>query len=355
MHANAMRVLHRLGLGEAVERDGAVLRRWSFADARGGALFETDLDTMWDDTDLTVGIARPRLHEVLIDAARDVPCRLGVDVSEIDRDAFDLVVGADGVHSTVRDSRPVYSGAMVWRAIADWRPSDLEGLAIFVGDGCLFGILAIGACATTAFGVVESAAFVDPLDGRCGGCASASPASADTRVASSPRSRTTSRCVIGARPWLAHSRCDLHARSWPVAPPATRRRRGRFCRRASPRTASSACTPVSQGHPPSLQSRARPRAERILPDVDAASATGALRPDLVDRPPRPSVRPGVAELDYLPYRGHTKAREAGSARFSVSSRTRGERAGANSGGAGQGMSRVGGDPALAGRRVDEPF
>jgi 2-polyprenyl-6-methoxyphenol hydroxylase-like FAD-dependent oxidoreductase len=166
MHANAMRVLHRLGVGEAVEREGAVLRRWSFADARGGALFETDLGTMWADTDRTVGIARPRLHELLIDAARDVPCRLGVDVSEVDRDAFDLVVGADGVHSTVRDTRPVYSGAMVWRANADWRPSDLDGLAIFVGDGCFFGILAIGAHATTAFGVVESAAFVDPQDGR---------------------------------------------------------------------------------------------------------------------------------------------------------------------------------------------
>jgi 2-polyprenyl-6-methoxyphenol hydroxylase-like FAD-dependent oxidoreductase len=166
MHANAMRVLHRLGLGEAVAREGAVLRRWSFADARGAALFETDLDRLWAETGPTVGIARPRLHELLIDAARGVPCRLGVDVSEIDRDAFDLVVGADGVHSTVRGSRPAYSGAMVWRANADWRPSDLDGLALFIGDGCFFGILAIGAGATTAFGVVESAAFVDPLDGR---------------------------------------------------------------------------------------------------------------------------------------------------------------------------------------------
>jgi FAD-dependent urate hydroxylase len=166
MHANAMRMLYRLGVGEAVERGGAVLGRWSFTDARGAALFETDLRTLWDDKDLTVGIARPRLHQILIDAARDVPCRLGVDVSEVDRTAFDLVVGADGVHSTVRASRPAYSGAMVWRAVADWRPSRLDGLTIFIGDGRFFGIFPIGARATTAFGVVESAAFVDPLDGR---------------------------------------------------------------------------------------------------------------------------------------------------------------------------------------------
>ena len=166
MHANAMRVLHRLGVGKAVEREGAVLRRWMFADARGGVLFETGLDTIWEGTELTVGIARPRLHEILIDAARDVPCRLGIDISAVDRDAFDLVVGADGVHSAVRDSRPVYSGAMVWRAIANWRPSDLDGLAIFVGDGCFFGLLTIGPRATTGFGVVEGPAFVDPLDGR---------------------------------------------------------------------------------------------------------------------------------------------------------------------------------------------
>jgi 2-polyprenyl-6-methoxyphenol hydroxylase-like FAD-dependent oxidoreductase len=166
MHANAMRVLRRLGVGEAVERNGAVLRRWSFADARGAALFETDIDAIWDDTDLTVGIARPRLHELLIDAARDVPCRLGLDISEVDRDAFDLVIGADGVHSTVRDTHPVYSGAMVWRSIADWRPSDLDGLAVFIGDGCFFGLLAIGPRATTGFGVVEGPAFADPLAGR---------------------------------------------------------------------------------------------------------------------------------------------------------------------------------------------
>jgi hypothetical protein len=93
-----------------------------------------------------------------------------------------------------------------------------------------------------------------------------------------------------------------------------------------------------------------------------AELVGQLEALIADHPFRErlraqlmSVRPGVAELDYLPYRGHTKAREAGSARFSVSSRTRGERAGASSGGAGQGMSRVGGDPALAGRRVAGPF
>src|SRR5215217_2844510 len=106
MHANAMRILHGLGVGGAVEREGAVLRRWRFAGAHGERLFETDLNTLWNDTGPTVGITRPRLQAILIEAARDVPCRLGVDVSEIDRDAFDLVVGADGVHSTVRGTRP---------------------------------------------------------------------------------------------------------------------------------------------------------------------------------------------------------------------------------------------------------
>jgi 2-polyprenyl-6-methoxyphenol hydroxylase-like FAD-dependent oxidoreductase len=161
-----MRVLHRLGVGEAVAGSGAVLRRWSFADAHGGPLFATDVDGLWEHTDVTVGIPRPRLHEILLDAARDVPCRLGVDVSEIDRREFDLVIGADGVHSAVRGSRPAYSGAMVWRANADWRPRELDGLAVAIGAGAFFGLLAIGPRATTAFGVVECEAFVDPPDGR---------------------------------------------------------------------------------------------------------------------------------------------------------------------------------------------
>ena len=44
--ANGVRVLRELGLGEAVERNAAVLRRWGFFDQQGELLCETDLEEL---------------------------------------------------------------------------------------------------------------------------------------------------------------------------------------------------------------------------------------------------------------------------------------------------------------------
>jgi hypothetical protein len=55
---------------------------------------------------------------------------------------------------------------MVWRANADWRPRDLDGLAVTVGAGAFFGLLAIGPRATTAFGVVDIVPPAFPRDHR---------------------------------------------------------------------------------------------------------------------------------------------------------------------------------------------
>jgi 2-polyprenyl-6-methoxyphenol hydroxylase-like FAD-dependent oxidoreductase len=47
--ANGVRVLRALGLGEAVDRNAAVLRRWGFFDQQGELLCETDLEELWRD------------------------------------------------------------------------------------------------------------------------------------------------------------------------------------------------------------------------------------------------------------------------------------------------------------------
>lgn len=47
LHANGVRVLRALGLGNAVERAGAVVRRWGFCDQQGEVLCDTDLEELW--------------------------------------------------------------------------------------------------------------------------------------------------------------------------------------------------------------------------------------------------------------------------------------------------------------------
>ncbi len=169
MHANGTRMLHELGFGDAVDRASAVLPRWSFHDDRGDLLCETDLDRLWDGVGRCRGITRPHLHRILTSGG-PVPHRLGVAVTALDQRAghvtagfsdgshgdYDLVVGADGIRSTVRrlviDARPLVEHGLVgWRGVAPIRPAGVGHLVVFLGDGCFFGLVPVGDGSTYGF------------------------------------------------------------------------------------------------------------------------------------------------------------------------------------------------------------
>jgi 2-polyprenyl-6-methoxyphenol hydroxylase-like FAD-dependent oxidoreductase len=84
---------------------------------------------------------------------------------------YDLVVGADGIDSTVRalaltTAAPNDLGAMNWRSIAPIRPTGLTALQMHLGDGCIFGLVPMGAGRTYGFAYVIQPRFRDPLEGR---------------------------------------------------------------------------------------------------------------------------------------------------------------------------------------------
>jgi FAD-dependent urate hydroxylase len=185
LHANGMRVLRALGMGEAVEQAGAVVRHWGFFDQQGELLCDTDLEAMWGEVGPSIGITRPRLQQVLLAGAAAVPARLGTAVTSLTQDGqrvsvgfsdgsssdYDLVVGADGIASTVRRltlgaASVGYTGFMVWRSIAPTRPRGLTTMQILLGDGCIFGFMPMGDGHTSGFGLVGEPRFRDPLQGR---------------------------------------------------------------------------------------------------------------------------------------------------------------------------------------------
>ena len=186
VHANGVRMLTSLGIGSVVEEAGAVVRRWHFCDQQGDLLSETDLETLWDDTGPCVGIERPELQRALLPGIVDVRCRLGTSVTTLVQDDarvrvgfsdgstgyYDLVIGADGMKSTVRDlilgtQSPSELGAMAWRSIS--QISSIPGptaIQFHLGDGCLFGFMPIGRGRTYGFNYVITQRFHDPLEGR---------------------------------------------------------------------------------------------------------------------------------------------------------------------------------------------
>jgi 2-polyprenyl-6-methoxyphenol hydroxylase-like FAD-dependent oxidoreductase len=182
---NGMRVLRTLGLDDAVERSGQRLRRWRFCDQSGEILSENDLEALWGEVGSFIGIERTRLQRILVAGVEGVRCRLGTSVLGISHHNhrvsvafsdgsfgdYDLVIGADGITSTVRSLAfdaiaPSYTGAMAWRSVAPIRPRGSASLQFLLGEGCFFGLCPIGDGRTYGFGNMTAPRTHEPMIGR---------------------------------------------------------------------------------------------------------------------------------------------------------------------------------------------
>ncbi|GAA3755417.1 FAD-dependent oxidoreductase [Micromonospora maritima] len=162
--ANALRGLDALGLGAAVRRDGAPDTPGGLRSRSGRWLSRiegADLHRALGTTAL--GIHRTALHRLLRGALPPGTIRGDAEVVDVDPDApsvtcrrdgttevlaADLVVGADGVHSTLRRRLwpalppPAYSGSTAWRAAIPW-PAPVA-TAVSWGAGREFGTVPLG-------------------------------------------------------------------------------------------------------------------------------------------------------------------------------------------------------------------
>ena len=184
--ANGVRVLRALGLEEAVTKSAAVLRRWGYLDQTGALLCETDLEDLWRDVGPCLGVTRVRLQEALLTGSAPIRRRLGVALTDLAQDDgrvhvgfsddthgdYDLVVGADGIYSTVRRlavsaASPEYAGQMVWRSTIPTRPPGMvDGMVTLMGDRHVFGVVPMGGGSTYGFGTAHGPRFEDPVLGR---------------------------------------------------------------------------------------------------------------------------------------------------------------------------------------------
>jgi FAD-dependent urate hydroxylase len=113
---NGVRALGALGLAGTVLARAVCMSHQRILDHRGRQLAEIELSTLWNPVGSCVGIARGDLHRILLEGAAGVPMRLGttlttlsqkddeVNVAFVDGSTgrYDLVVGADGIRSSVQ-------------------------------------------------------------------------------------------------------------------------------------------------------------------------------------------------------------------------------------------------------------
>ncbi|PKT72281.1 2-polyprenyl-6-methoxyphenol hydroxylase [Streptomyces populi] len=146
LQGNALRVLRELGVWKEVSASGFGFGSVGITAPDGTVLHVAeDLRTGGDDLPATVGMQRPQLQRILIDAVRasDASVRLGTRVEHLEQDDtgvsvrftdgteghYDLVVAADGMGSTTRaaigiTAKPEPTGMAIWR-VAVPRPADV--------------------------------------------------------------------------------------------------------------------------------------------------------------------------------------------------------------------------------------
>ncbi|GIF38865.1 FAD-dependent monooxygenase [Actinoplanes xinjiangensis] len=178
LQANGLRCLDALGVGPAVRRGGIPDRSGGTRRADGRWLARIGADRMEQALGTPAyGIHRAALHRILLDALPgDVQVRTDAEVTDVTADGeitwtgpdgpmrarADLVVGADGIRSTVRRrlwpsaAGPVHIGVTAWRGVTPVWDDDLV-VAISWDRGAEFGVVPLADGRVYWFAAVNAA------------------------------------------------------------------------------------------------------------------------------------------------------------------------------------------------------
>lgn len=180
----ATRALRALGIADDAARDGCVIRTQTLFNHRGTRVGEIDAQAFWEQCGPCLGLARSELRDRLAQRAASPHVRLGVTVQALRQhedhvwvqlsngssETYDLVVGADGIRSSIRrlefgESGLRFRGQVGWRFIVP-RPPDLDGWTVFLGPQSAFLMLPIGHNLAYCYADKSSAQSVpDPAQG----------------------------------------------------------------------------------------------------------------------------------------------------------------------------------------------
>jgi naringenin degradation protein FdeE len=152
----ALRCMHQIGLADACVRRGTPQHTFKTCTAGGIIISESSMRGLLDPPyPPAVGIARTAFGDILREWALPAgvrvrygttvtrltnrPAAVEVSFSDGEMRTYDLVVGADGVHSSLRTTLfpdqppPIYLGQCIWRVLVPIRPEEVNGQILFLG------------------------------------------------------------------------------------------------------------------------------------------------------------------------------------------------------------------------------
>jgi 2-polyprenyl-6-methoxyphenol hydroxylase-like FAD-dependent oxidoreductase len=182
---NAMRALRAMNLADPVLRQGALIRTQTLLDDRGRKLATIDTESVWASCGPCVGIRRADLQGILVEALGTAQLHVSTTVVALEQretlvaaqfsnsteGLYDLIVGADGVRSSIRklifkDSQPRYCGQVGWRFLVQCPPS-ITGWTVFAGHRGVFLFIPVGGGQAYCYAdAVVAQPLDDPLAGR---------------------------------------------------------------------------------------------------------------------------------------------------------------------------------------------
>lgn len=163
--APSLRAFKALGVLGEICAQGAFANILRLFTSEGELIAPLDLPPIEAGVPNSAAILRPLLAAILSAHVRDsgATVRLGVSVEHFENQAdaaqvrfsdgsaksYDLIVGADGMHSRVRASlfpaaAPALTGQGCWRVVAG-RPADVEGFEVFAGGRTLASLFPVSA------------------------------------------------------------------------------------------------------------------------------------------------------------------------------------------------------------------